>query len=85
MFAEVEHPGLGTFETLAAPFTMSRSEVAVRGPAPTIGQHTDEILGRLGIAADRVEALRESGVIAGADAGAGEVEAGRSRREARQP
>ena len=83
MFAQVEHPELGTFETLAAPFTMSRAEVAVRGPAPALGQHTDEVLGRFGIAADRIEALHESGVIAGADAG--EVEAGRSRRGAHRP
>jgi crotonobetainyl-CoA:carnitine CoA-transferase CaiB-like acyl-CoA transferase len=65
MFAEIEHPRMGTFETLAAPFSMSRSEVAVRGPAPALGQHTDEVLGRVGVDADRVDALRRSGVIAG--------------------
>jgi crotonobetainyl-CoA:carnitine CoA-transferase CaiB-like acyl-CoA transferase len=65
MFAEVEHPELGRFETLAAPFTMSRSEVAVRGPAPAVGQHTDEVLARFGVEASRVAELRRAGVIGG--------------------
>ena len=56
---------MGTFETLAAPFSMSRSEVAVRGPAPALGQHTHEVLGRFGVDADRVGTFRRSGVIAG--------------------
>ena len=44
MFTEIEHPELGSFETLAAPFAMSSSEVRARGRAPSIGEHTDEIL-----------------------------------------
>jgi crotonobetainyl-CoA:carnitine CoA-transferase CaiB-like acyl-CoA transferase len=64
MFVEVEHPGLGSFETLAAPFTMERSEVVVRGRAPQVGEHTDEVLADWGIAAERAAALRARGVIA---------------------
>ena len=33
------------------------------GPAPTLGQHTDEILGEIG-RSDQVESLREAGVVA---------------------
>ncbi len=65
MFAEVEHPQAGTFETLAAPFGMSRSEVAVRGPAPALGQHTDEVLARFGLSGTRIAELRRAGVVAG--------------------
>ena len=65
IFAEVDHPDAGRFETLNAPFKMSASEVAVRGPAPSLGQHTDEVLTERGFAADRIAELRSAGVIGG--------------------
>ena len=65
MFTSVEHPELpgGSFETLAAPFAMSGSEVRVRGRAPAIGEHTDEVLAQFGVSPDRVAALRAEGVL----------------------
>ncbi|MDQ1397339.1 MAG: hypothetical protein QOG64_2598 [Acidimicrobiaceae bacterium] len=63
MFAEIDHPAIGRFETLAAPFSMSSSEVSVRGPAPEIGQHTAEVLTELGVDAATVAALSEAGVV----------------------
>lgn len=65
MFVEVEDPDAGTFETLAAPFTLSASEVAVRGPSPRIGQHTTEVLTDLGIDPERIAALAAAGVLGG--------------------
>lgn len=65
MWAEVDHPAAGRFETLAAPFTLGSSEVAVRGPAPDVGQHTAEVLRRFGIHHDRVAALFAAGVLGG--------------------
>ncbi|MGH3745125.1 MAG: CaiB/BaiF CoA transferase family protein [Mycobacteriales bacterium] len=62
MFTRVEHPA-GTFETVAAPFTMSGSDASVRGPAPEPGEHTVAVLAEMGIPADRIEALRAEGVI----------------------
>ena len=35
----------------------------IRVPAPELGEHTAEILGRLGIDAGRLEALRAGGVV----------------------
>lgn len=64
MFSEVDHPDAGTFETLAAPFTMSRSQVSVKGPAPATGEHTDDILRRFGVDPAQIAELHESGVIA---------------------
>lgn len=66
MFAAVDHPVAGRFETLAAPFTLSASEVAVRGPAPDVGQHTGEVLRRFGVAEERIAALVDAGVLGGA-------------------
>lgn len=63
MFVDVAHPGLGTFETLSAPFTMSASEVAVRGRAPAIGEHTREVLARFDVDAARIDDLVARGVI----------------------
>ena len=62
MFTTVEHPA-GDFETLAAPFTLSASEVRVRGRAPEVGEHTDAVLRDHGLAEDRVADLRAAGVL----------------------
>ena len=43
----VDHPTAGTFDTVAAPFRMRTATSRVRGPAPEIGQHTDEVLAEL--------------------------------------
>lgn len=63
MFARVEHPVAGPFETVAAPFTMSGSDASVRGPAPEPGEHTLSVLAEMGVPADRIETLRADGVI----------------------
>ena len=65
MFSSVDHEELpgGSFEMLAAPFAMSGSEVRVRGRAPAIGEHTDEVLAQFGVSDDRVATLRAEGVL----------------------
>jgi crotonobetainyl-CoA:carnitine CoA-transferase CaiB-like acyl-CoA transferase len=64
MYVEVDHPA-GPFETLTAPFTMSESDVRVRGRAPEIGEHTTEVLASLGVDAARIDELRGAGVLGG--------------------
>ena len=63
MYAEIDHPVAGRFETLAAPFTLSSSAVAVRGPAPEVGQHTGPVLEQFGIDRARVDELTAGGVV----------------------
>jgi crotonobetainyl-CoA:carnitine CoA-transferase CaiB-like acyl-CoA transferase len=63
MFTELDHPALGTFETLAAPFAFERSDLFVRGPGPEIGQHTEEILAELDRSPEAIAALADAGAI----------------------
>ena len=63
MFADVEHPAIGKFQTLAPPFEFERSDVSVRGPAPDIGQHTEEILTELDRSPEAIAELADAGVI----------------------
>ena len=65
MFAEIEHPEAGRFETLAAPFDIVGADVAVRGPAPECGEHTAEVLTQFGITDDRIAELAKAGVLGG--------------------
>ncbi|MFT7649412.1 MAG: crotonobetainyl-CoA:carnitine CoA-transferase CaiB-like acyl-CoA transferase [Candidatus Poriferisodalaceae bacterium] len=45
------------------PVDMSAIDTSIRTPAPTLGQHTDEILTELGYSADEIVALRTSRTI----------------------
>ena len=43
-FEDIEHPEIGKYRTAGAPYRMSKTPWRVRRPAPSIGQHTQEIL-----------------------------------------
>ncbi len=61
---ETEHPMAGTLRLLRHPVRFQTTPASVRHPAPALGEHTDEILGRAGYAAPEIDRLRESGAIA---------------------
>ena len=42
--ADLEHPALGSYRTVNTPFGFGKSEARARGPAPELGQHTEEVL-----------------------------------------
>ena len=50
---ELEHPTLGTFETLNTPFRLYGSDTGARGPAPGLGDHTFEVLSAAGLGKKR--------------------------------
>ena len=54
MVVPVTHPKAGDHRTLGTPIKLSKTPGGVRRHAPTLGQHNDEVLGRL--AADRTAA-----------------------------
>jgi alpha-methylacyl-CoA racemase len=53
----------GKFQAGPSP-RFSRTPGAVQGPAPIIGQHTDEVLGDFGFSGEEIAKLREAKAIA---------------------
>ncbi|MBI4216894.1 MAG: CoA transferase [Chloroflexi bacterium] len=63
-FVEVNQPGLGRLKLPGAPFKLSATPWQAPLPAPTLGQHNQEILcGRLGLPKGELPGLRAAGVI----------------------
>ncbi len=63
-FVRLKHPKVGVQQHCGIPWRMSATPCEVRAPAPTLGQHTDEILtSLLGYSAAEVDALRKKGAL----------------------
>lgn len=62
-FVLSEHPLAGSLRETRPPARFAGTPARVGGPAPALGEHTDEILRELGLE-DRIQALRESGAVA---------------------
>ena len=66
IFEDVPHPAAGgnPVRLMKSPIRMSDIQLGIRLPPPTLGQHTDEILGQdLGYHGAKIAALRDKGVI----------------------
>ena len=63
VFVTVEHPVTGALEMSGAPFTFSDSSVDYAIPAPTLGQHTDDVLREIGVSSDEIAQLRADGIV----------------------
>lgn len=63
-FVEIAQPVAGTHKYPGAPLKYEKTPWEIRMPAPTLGQHNDEIFGkRLGIGKARLDELKRKGVI----------------------
>jgi len=63
-WVEVEHPELATSFFYPGPFVQaSLTPCRIGRRAPLIGEHNDEIYGRLGLSADEINTLTEKGII----------------------
>ena len=63
MVETVEHPTIGALKMLGIPFKFSDTECSVRRAPPTLGQHTDEVLGELGLDAAAIAKLRQDKMV----------------------
>ncbi|MBT3533519.1 MAG: CoA transferase [Rhodospirillaceae bacterium] len=59
----IENANLGPQKVVGQAVELSRTPSAIRMATPELGEHTDEILGSLGLAPEEITALRESGAI----------------------
>ena len=63
MVVEVDHPVIGRMKTLGVPIKLSETPGAVTRAAPTLGQHSDEILCELGYSEADIAEFRSSRVV----------------------
>jgi crotonobetainyl-CoA:carnitine CoA-transferase CaiB-like acyl-CoA transferase len=60
----LDHPDKGPIEVSGPFLNFSETPPSIRSAAPRLGQHTNEVLAELGLAAEEIERLRAEGVIA---------------------
>ncbi|MBE3580597.1 MAG: CoA transferase [Thermoanaerobacteraceae bacterium] len=63
MIVPVEHPVAGPVWMAGTPFKLSRTPGAIVRPAPTLGQHTYEVLQEIGYSEAELKELEAEGVI----------------------
>jgi formyl-CoA transferase len=64
MAQTVQSPRYGALDLVRAPMRLSRTSTSLRGPAPSPGEHTDEVLREYGYSDADIRQLQEAGVIA---------------------
>jgi crotonobetainyl-CoA:carnitine CoA-transferase CaiB-like acyl-CoA transferase len=62
-FVKLDHPNAGEIRLVASPVKFSETKAGVKGPAPQVGQHTEEILLETGYTWDDITRLKDEGAI----------------------
>ena len=63
-FVDIGHPALGNLKYPGAPFEMSGTPWDARSPAPTLGQHNQQVIGRrLGYTNEQLAQMRAMQII----------------------
>jgi crotonobetainyl-CoA:carnitine CoA-transferase CaiB-like acyl-CoA transferase len=63
LVATSEHPALGPLDVVRNPVTMTAGPPTVREHSPDPGEHTDTVLGELGLTRDEIDDLRTRGIV----------------------
>tara|TARA_B100000700_G_scaffold309646_1_gene389092 strand:+ start:1153 stop:2331 length:1179 start_codon:yes stop_codon:yes gene_type:complete len=59
----LEHPNFPGHRTVGSPIQLTETPIELQGPAPELGQHTEEILLQLGYTWDQITELRDACII----------------------
>jgi crotonobetainyl-CoA:carnitine CoA-transferase CaiB-like acyl-CoA transferase len=62
-FTEIDHPSHGRIQLVDVPIKFADAHVSARGPAPELGQHTEEVLLEAGYGWDEIAKFRTDGVL----------------------
>ena len=62
-FVKLDHPNAGKIRLIANPVKFGETQAIVKGPAPQVGQHSEEILLELGYSWDDITRLKDEGAI----------------------
>jgi 2-methylfumaryl-CoA isomerase len=65
LFADVDHPGIGSLPTPGSPLSFSSAPRVPATRAPLPGEHTDEILAGLGLDDAEIQRLHDRRIVAG--------------------
>jgi crotonobetainyl-CoA:carnitine CoA-transferase CaiB-like acyl-CoA transferase len=60
---EMEHPSGDKIKIVAFPVQLSKTPAKIKSATPSLGQHTEEILLALGYTKEKIQELREAGVV----------------------
>jgi len=63
LLVEMEEAGIGKIKEMNMPVSLSGTPGAIKGPSPTLGQHTTEVLTGLGYSSAQLDGLRRKSVI----------------------
>lgn len=63
MMVHMDHPTIGGMYFQGVPVKLSRTPGSVDTPAPLLGQHNEEIYGKLGISREKVIEMKEKAII----------------------
>jgi crotonobetainyl-CoA:carnitine CoA-transferase CaiB-like acyl-CoA transferase len=63
MVQELEHPLLGKMKTIGSPTKFSETKVEIKTAAPLLGEHTEEILSKLGYSSENIQSFIEKGAV----------------------
>jgi crotonobetainyl-CoA:carnitine CoA-transferase CaiB-like acyl-CoA transferase len=63
MIQDLEHAAAGAIRVLGVPIKLSETAGSVRQPPPVLGQHTDAILGEIGLSGEEIVSMRKDGAI----------------------
>jgi succinate---hydroxymethylglutarate CoA-transferase len=63
MVVELDQPGIGPVKQVGFPVKLSRTPADTGGAAPALGEQTVDVLRKIGYDDERIEKLRDEGVV----------------------